>query len=162
MFRYVSVKKMFIALLAAIVVMLGIWIFQGPYVEEGQAAAIKKALLEQVDTTDGTTPVEGHRLLQITVRGDSMEVWGAFKTGTCKKNGNEPAEINTSELFLAKMVFAKENEEWVLKEFIRPEDTSFRSAEMKETFPWQVRFAAQFAGMFESDIDRQMQESAAV
>ena len=58
------------------------------------------------------------------------------------------------------MTFEKDGSEWTLAEYTAPEDTGFSSAEMKAAFPFHLRVALLLSGLFESDLDKQMQAYA--
>ena len=161
MFRWVSVKKLFFVLLAAILALLLMFFVHGPYIEEGAEKAVEQALLERTEDADEkTVSAEGHRLFQVVQTGEKLEVWGIISTGTLKQSEDGTDISYTEKAAPAKMTFEKDGSEWTLAEYTAPEDTGFSSAEMKAAFPFHLRVALLLSGLFESDLDKQMQAYA--
>ncbi|MBQ6362327.1 MAG: hypothetical protein IJJ25_14420 [Lachnospiraceae bacterium] len=161
MFRWVSVKKLFFVLLAAIIALLLMFFIHGPYIEEGAEKAVEQALLERTENGDEeTVSAEGHRLFQVVQTGEKLEVWGLFSTGTLKRSEDGTQTSYTEKAVPAKLTFEKDGSGWKLAEYTVPEDSGFSSAEMKAAFPFHLRIALLLSGLFESDLEEQMQAYA--
>ena len=161
MFRWVSVKKLFFVLLAAIIALLVMFFVHGPYIEEGAEEAVKRALLERsMDQGEDTVPAEGHRFFQVTQTEDTLEVWGIFRTGAFRKTEGGVEAVRLSDAAPAKMTFERREGEWMLSEYREPDDADLSEGERKKLFPFHLRAALLFKGLFESDLERQMQAYA--
>lgn len=78
MFRMVSVRKLFLLLLAAVVALMGLFFLHGPFLEEGVDQAVHDILLLQGEPGTGEVRAEGHRLFQCARKGDGLEVAGVY------------------------------------------------------------------------------------
>ena len=157
MFRRVSVKKLFFLLLAAIIALLLLFFLHGPFLDEGVEEAVVQALLERADPQEeGSVPAEGHRIFQVTVNEDTMQVWGVFCTGSTRYTEGVPEAAAGSEAAPAKMTFAKNDGKWILSDYREPENTDFFGKEMRELFPWHLRVFAAMTGWFERGLKEQM------
>lgn len=161
MFRSVSVKKLFILLLAAIIALLLLFFLHGPFLNEGVEDAVARALLERADASEeGDVPAEGHKIFQVTENGDTMQVWGVFRTGVYRpaEGGAELAEA--SDAVPARLTFEKKDGDWVLTDYREPSDPGLTGKDMKEIFPWHLRPFAAMTGVFEGGLQKQMEAYA--
>ena len=162
MFRTVSVKKLFILLLAAILALLLLFFVHGPFLDEGVEEAVAQALLDEAGVPEkGIIPAEGHKIFQAVSDGDVLQVWGIFCTGLYRHTENGPKAVSVPEAVSAKMIFSKQDGRWQLTDFQVPEDSGFFGKDMKELFPWHLRLFALMKGVFENGLTKQMEAYAA-
>lgn len=161
MFRSVSVKKLFFLLLASILALLLLFFVHGPFLDEGVEDAVAQALLARAGTPgEGEIPAEGHKIFQAAADGDTLQVWGAFRTGVYRQTEQGPEAVASSGAEAAKLTFARKDGRWQLAEYRVPENTDFFGEDMKELFPWHLRVFTLFKGIFESGLTRQMEAYA--
>ena len=161
MFRSVSVKKLFFLLLAFILALLLLFFVHGPFLDEGVEDAVAQALLARAGTQgEEEVPAEGHKIFQAAAGGDTLQVWGIFRTGVYRQTEQGPEAVASSEAEAARLTFTRKDGRWQLAEYQVPENKDFFGKDMKELFPWHLRVFTLFKGIFESGLTRQMEAYA--
>ena len=81
--KKISVKKLFLLLLAAILALLLLFFLHGPFLEPGVEDAVSQAVLAQVEeaTDPDLVAAEGHKIFQATEEGEELVVYGVFCYG---------------------------------------------------------------------------------
>ena len=142
MFRLISVKKLFVFLLAAIIVMLGLLLFHGSFLTEDVEAAIVQAGLERAETgmLQGECAAEGHHIFKTETKGDTLTVYGAFSVGNYGFLNENFVEVSGTGSIPAKLTFEKaEDGTLTLTAWEEPQDGSLYRESLKKLFPLTVR-----------------------
>ena len=141
-FRLISVKKLFVFLLAAILVMLGLLLFHGSFLTEDVEAAVAQAGLDRAQTgmLPGECAAEGHHVFKTETKGDTLTVYGVFSVGNYGFLSENLVEVSGTGSIPARLTFEKaEDGTLTLTSWEEPEDGSLYAESLKKLFPLTVR-----------------------
>ena len=148
----VSVKQLFLLLLAAVVLLLALFFLHGPFLEEGVDQAVHDALMALAEPGGGEVRAEGHRLFQCARKGETLEAAGVYSQAYA-----DGCEITVTDPVAFRMVLTGPGDgSWTATGFERAPNEAAR----QEMFPLTLRVLmgdpAKYAGELREQINRQI------
>lgn len=156
--KKISVRKLFLLLLAAILALLLLFFLHGPFLEPGVEDAVSQAVLAQVEEAADPDLVaaEGHKIFQATEEGEELVVYGVFCYGLYQVGEDQRGQrVSGSDAVPAKLTFRKEGDgSWTLQRYEEAGSKELRS----ELFPLSLRPFLLFMSWYDRDLEEQVTE----
>lgn len=136
--RKISVKKMFIFLLAATLAMIALFFLHGPYLEPGLEDAISQAVLAQAEPQPGELPAEGHRIIMTEKRGETLTLYGVCSYG-CYEQGSDTPSSGSTVVPMRIVVKGTDGDGWEIISYDEPSEKALHTESMEDIFPFLPR-----------------------